>query len=165
MADSRKDKGKNSPPEVPVVIDREHCIAMGRTCVAYNLRRAARLVSQVYDQALKPTGLKVTQFSLLVAFVLVPDSKMTQLAKWLGMDRTTLSRNLRVLEKRGLVELEQGQQDRRKLKVRLTPEGEKVFEQACPLWLQAQEKAVGGIGQDRWAALTKELRSLVAGLE
>lgn len=165
MADSLKSKGNDTTPELPTVVDREHCIAMGRTCVAYNLRRAARLVSQVYDQALKPTGLKVTQFSLLVAFVLVPDSKMTQLAKWLGMDRTTLSRNLRVLEKRGLVELEQGHQDRRKLKVRLTPEGKKVFEQACPLWLQAQEKAVSGIGQERWTALTKELRSLVAGLE
>lgn len=146
-------------------MDREHCIAMGRTCVAYNLRRASRLVSQAYDQALKPTGLKVTQFSLLVSFVLAPSSKMAQLAQWLGMDRTTLSRNLRVLEKRGLVELEQGQQDRRELKVRITSEGKKVFEQATPLWLKAQEEVVGGIGQERWAELAKELRSLVSGLK
>ena len=148
-----------------MVLDREYCTNMARTCAAYNLRRAARLVSQVYDQALKPTGLKVTQFSLLVSFVLAPDSKMAQLAKWLGMDRTTLSRNLRVLKKRGLVELEQGRQDRREFKVRITPEGKRLFEKACPLWLQAQEQVVGGIGHKRWAALSKELRSLMAGLE
>lgn len=143
---------------------RRQCLDMARTCAAYNLRRAARLVTQAYDQALKSTGLKITQLSLLVSFHLAPEANLAQQAHWLGMDRTTLSRNLRVLEKRGLVELAPGQ-DRREQQVRLTAAGRQVMDQAYPLWLKAQERVVGGLGPEKWQALARELRALVAGLE
>lgn len=164
MPNPRKSKSEDSHLEPPIVQDQKHCLNMARTCAAYNLRRAARLVTQAYDQALKPTGLKITQVSLLVSFTMVPDSNMAQQAQWLGMDRTTLSRNLRVLERKGLVDLEQGQ-DRREQKVRVTPAGQKALKQAYPLWLKAQERVVGGMGHEKWAALAKELRALVAGLK
>ncbi len=151
-------------PESLLVMDREHCLAMAHTCAAYNLRRSARLVTQAFDQALSPVGLKVTQFSLLISFMLAPDSNLAQLAQGLGMDRTTLSRNLRVLERKGLVAMETGE-DRRQHQVKITPAGQKALQQALPLWQQAQERVVGGLGQERWTALAKELRSLVAGLK
>ncbi|MBU2467666.1 MAG: MarR family winged helix-turn-helix transcriptional regulator [Proteobacteria bacterium] len=164
MTSQGKPKSGDAHVELPIILDREHCMTMARTCAAYNLRRASRLVTQAFDQALSPTGLKVTQFSLLVSFLLSPGSNMVQLAHWLGMDRTTLSRNLKVLEKRGLVEMVPGE-DRREQQVRITPAGRKLFEQACPLWFRAQERVVGGIGHEKWSALAKELRSLVAGLK
>ncbi|BEQ14589.1 MarR family winged helix-turn-helix transcriptional regulator [Desulfoferula mesophila] len=164
MAKSSDIKSKDSIPGLPTAFDLENGVNLARNCVAYNLRRAARLVSQAYDQALKPIGLKVTQFSLLASFAMAPDSKISELADWLGMDRTTLSRNLRVLEKRGLIELTQGQ-DRREVNVRITEEGMRTFKKALPYWARAQKEVVGNIGQDSWSSLAKELRSLVAGLK
>jgi len=145
-------------------MDHKSFRGMARTCAAYNLRRATRLVTQAFDQALKPAGLKITQLSLLVAFLLSPGSNLAQLAGWLGMDRTTLSRNLRILQKRGLVKIEPGD-DRREQLVKLTPAGKEAVKRAHPLWEQAQNKVVGALGEEKWAAMAKDLRAMVAGLE
>jgi DNA-binding MarR family transcriptional regulator len=145
-------------------MDHESFRGMAGTCAAYNLRRATRLVTQAFDQALKPAGLKVTQLSLLVAFLLSPGSNLAQLAGWLGMDRTTLSRNLRILQKRGLVEIEPGD-DRREQLVKVTPAGKEAVKRAHPLWEQAQGKVVSALGEEKWAAMVKDLRALAAGLE
>ncbi|MCB2226085.1 MAG: MarR family winged helix-turn-helix transcriptional regulator [Desulfarculaceae bacterium] len=139
------------------------CLDLARSCAAFNLRRASRLVTQAFDQALKPVGLKITQFSLLVSFVLSPDSNLAQLAQGLGMDRTTLSRNLRVLEKKGLVKTHSGE-DRREQRVEITNKGKGAVLQAVPLWHQAQERVVGTLGKDKWDGLAKDLRTMVKGL-
>ncbi len=91
----------------------------GRACVCFNLRKATRLLSQIYDQALKPADLKVTQFSLLMGVAGQEDTTIGKLARPLGMDRSTLSRNARILEKKGLVTIEEGE-DRRQQSKRLT---------------------------------------------
>lgn len=141
----------------------EFCLDMARSCAAFNLRRASRLVTQAFDQALKPVGLKITQFSLLVSFVLSPDSNLAQLAQGLGMDRTTLSRNLRVLEKKGLVKTYPGE-DRREQRVEITHKGRGAVLEAVPLWHQAQERVVGTLGKENWDGLAKDLRAMVKGL-
>jgi DNA-binding MarR family transcriptional regulator len=132
---------------------------MGSICACFNLRRATRRVSQAYDQALKPLGLKITQVSLLVAAHVVDRIVLTKLAAVMGMDRTTLSRNLRVLEKRGLVRMEPGE-DRREVMVSLTGEGQDILEKAVPLWEETQERVTAILGEERYGVLLKELKDL-----
>lgn len=75
----------------------------------YNLRKVTRAVSQLYDRMLKPSVLRVTQFSLLVELAIVGSTIISELADKMVMDRTTLTRNLKPLEKRGLVVIAPGQ--------------------------------------------------------
>lgn len=138
---------------------RELSRQIGRSCVCFNLRRSARLLSQVYDQALKPTGLKVTQFSLLVALAGQEGVTMGKLARPLGMDRTTLSRNARPLEKKGLLEISPGD-DRREQVLRLTEKGDALLQEAVPLWEGVQQKLTDTMGQNRLEELLLNLREL-----
>ncbi|MBI4800380.1 MAG: MarR family transcriptional regulator [Desulfarculus sp.] len=146
------------------LVDQASCLDMTRRCADFNLRRATRLVSQAFDRALKPTGLKITQFSLLVAAYMNQNLILHKLARVMGMDRTTLSRNLAILEKKGLVNLERGQ-DRREVVAQLTPQGLKALEAAAPLWHQAQERITANLGDQRWEQVLGDLRALVKGLK
>ena len=143
------------------ILDKEHCRDMSLTCVAFNLRRASRLVTQAFDDALRPSGLKVTQFSLLVAAYLQENLILNKLARIMGMDRTTLSRNLKLLEKKGLVNLEKGK-DQREVRVFVTPAGYQTLQTAAPLWHQAQCLFTEGLGQEKWRAMIQDLRSIGA---
>ncbi len=135
-------------------MDREHCLAMAHIA-AYNLRRSARLVTQAFDQALSPVGLKVTQFSLLISFMLAPDSNLAQLAQGLGMDRTTLSRNLRVLERKGLVAMETGE-DRRQHQVKSPRRVKRPCNRPCPCGSRPRN-GCGRPGPGKMDRLGKEL--------
>ena len=140
-------------------IEKGQCLEMGRICAVYNLRRTTRLVSQAYDRALKPLGLKITQFSLLVAAHTLDDLVLSKLAKSVGMDRTTLSRNLRLLERKGLIRLEKGE-DQREVRVALTDQGYDLLKQAIPLWEKAQEGVISGLGAGRYEGILSDLRAL-----
>ena len=131
----------------------------GRACVCFNLRKATRLLSQIYDQALKPADLKVTQFSLLMSVAGQEDTTIGKLARPLGMDRSTLSRNARILEKKGLVMIEEGE-DRRQQSIRLTENGASVLRKALPLWEGVQESLAGELGEERIKTLLGDLQSL-----
>jgi DNA-binding MarR family transcriptional regulator len=144
---------------VSELVNKKACWEMARTCVDFNLRRAARKVTKAFDEAIRPSGLKITQFSLLTAAYLEENQNVGRLAELMGMDRTTLSRNLKLLEKRGLVKLEPGQ-DRREVRVSLTNEGLDAMEMAAPLWHEAQDEIVEGLGELRWEAMLAELRML-----
>lgn len=130
-------------------------------CACFNLRAAARTLSRAYDEALRPVGLKATQFTILAAISRVDEAvPIGTLAKTLSMDRTTLTRNLQPLEKQGLVEiLPEGY--RRARGMVLTGKGRKVLETAVPLWRRAQETTVGRIGDGRWTAFRQEMAALV----
>ena len=130
-------------------------------CACFNLRAAARALTRAYDKALRPVGLKVTQFTILVAVSRVDEAvPIGTLAKTLSMDRTTLTRNLRPLERQGLVKiLPEGY--RRARGMVLTGKGRKVLERAIPLWRQAQAATVNRIGDDRWTAFRQEMAVLV----
>lgn len=122
------------------------------SCTCFNLRKAARAVTQIYDAALKPIGLRATQFSLLAVVASIGAVDMTALAKAMVMDRTTLTRNLRPLLDRGLLEIAEGT-DRRRRPVVLTTAGRDAFDRALPLWRDIQARMTADMGQESWAGL------------
>jgi len=107
------------------------------SCVCVNLRRAARAVSQIYDEALAESGIKITQFSLLRAVERNEPVAISALAEELELDRTTMARNLGPLERDHFVKLTAGS-DQRVTEVRLTPKGRAALAKALPLWENAQ---------------------------
>ena len=109
-------------------------------CNCGALRQAARRVTRLYDEALAPVGLSTNQFSILSRLNRVGPSTIQDLARLLVMDRSTLGHLLRPLEKRGFVELEVSEKDRRTRRVALTPAGKAAAAQARPLWASAQRR-------------------------
>lgn len=130
-------------------------------CACFNVRRAARAVTQLYDHALAPSGLRATQLTLLVALSRAGSIPFTRLAGVLGMDRTTLTRNLVPLERDGLVAQRPGA-DRRVKLVALTGKGSKALAAAIPLWRQAQEQITAGIGLERWEILRQDIQQIAS---
>lgn len=124
------------------------------TCIA--LREATRQVTQIYDQALREVGLRVTQFSLLSNLERHGGLTISELAERLFMDRTTLTRNLRPLETQGLVRLAPGA-DRRSRAVELTDAGRDAIAAARPLWQQAERAFRRAMGREEAAELRKLL--------
>jgi DNA-binding MarR family transcriptional regulator len=147
--------------EEPQSLDRDRCIEIGRSCACANLRMAARAVTRLYDDALRPTGLRSTQFGLLMAVRILGPMSVTRLAGAALMDRTTLTRNLSLLEKKALIRIEPGE-DQRMREVSLTQEGHAALTEALPLWEKAQAQVVHGLGKDRMAHLLKDLSAVVS---
>jgi DNA-binding MarR family transcriptional regulator len=129
-------------------------------CIGFNLRKANRAVSQLYDEMLRPTGIRGTQYSLLVALKVMGSVSVTHLAEKIVMDRTTLSRNLEVMEKQGLVSVTPGE-DRRTRKVMITEMGSAVLLDAYPLWQRAQAKIRESMGEGRLQSLMVDLSVLI----
>ena len=132
-----------------------------RDCACFNLRKAARAVTQLYEAALAPSSIHATQFSVMVALALVDGAPLSRVADGLVMDRTTLTRNLRPLQRRGWVRIEAGE-DRRERNLSLTRSGRAALERALPLWQQAQARLHEQIGDARWTRLLADLPGLVA---
>lgn len=130
-------------------------------CACTNLRRAAQAITQVYDEALLPIGLRVTQYSVLRAITMAGTAKITELAEWLSLDRTTLTRNLKLLGKEGLIQVMPGA-DRRVRAVSLTIEGRNAFQKAVPLWEQGQTKVKRYLGAPRMESLLSTLSEIQA---
>jgi DNA-binding MarR family transcriptional regulator len=130
-------------------------------CMGMHIRRASRIITQVYDAALHPVGLALNQFTLLVSIYLVESIAITCLAQELFTDQTTLTRNLKVLEKRGWVTIEPGD-DRRVRLVSLTAEGRIVLGQALPLWQQAQTEVMQHFAPEQWQMLLSLLSEVKA---
>ncbi len=122
-------------------------------CHCINLRRAAQVITQLYDEALEPSGLKVTQFSLLRAVKRRGPVSISALAEEVQLDRTTLGRNLHVLEREGLVSFSPGD-DQREHTVLLTDKGKAALAAAKPLWEQAQARIDEMLGKEQLETLT-----------
>ncbi len=120
--------------------------------MAQRLRGTTRTISRIYDRALAPSGLKGTQFSLLIAISLFGEAPLLRVAEELSLDRTTLTRNLQPLERTGLVASAPGKDQRVRL-LRLTEAGQRAIQRAYPLWEEAQAKVVKALGQRRWMTL------------
>lgn len=129
-------------------------------CACFNLRKAARAVTQLYDEALRPAGLRATQFTLLVSLRMRGRVAVTDLAEAAVMDRTTLTRNLQVLQKRGLLRFRPGE-DRRVREVSLTARGHAALVRAYPLWERAQAEVAAGLGKGRLGRLASDLSASV----
>jgi DNA-binding MarR family transcriptional regulator len=130
-------------------------------CTCGNLRTTARLITQLYDAFLQPSGLLVTQFKLLGALAAHGSIALSPLAEQLALDPTTLARNLKPLERDGLVSISIGE-DRRTRLVHLTEQGQEVLAKALPLWEEAQAWIINQIGQERWRAMLSDWAALVA---
>jgi len=131
-------------------------------CACFNIRRAARGITQAYDQAMRPAGLAATQFTLLAMLAGSGGEEgiaLTVLAGRLGMDRTTLTRNLSVVERRGWAETLPGE-DRRERLVWLTPAGRHTYQMALPYWKTAQENVRQRLGEAGLAELLEISRRL-----
>jgi DNA-binding MarR family transcriptional regulator len=148
-----------TPPSQP--LDFTSVSQVPLTCMGMHVRRASRVVTQHYDEALRPIGLVLNQFTLLVALHLAKAVSVTRLAQELCTDQTTLTRNLKLLEKRGLIAIAPGR-DRRVRLASLTPEGQHVLAQALPLWEQAQTVVQQRFGQQKTQALLSLLSDLTA---
>jgi len=125
-------------------------------CACANLRRAARAVTRDYEAALKATGLKPTQHTLLQALELTGPSPQGALGELLAIDSTTLTRTLRPLERAGWVRAGSGA-DRREVRWALTPRGRRRLERARPAWERAQARLRTRLGAEVWARLAADL--------
>lgn len=130
-------------------------------CGCGNLRMAARAVTQLFDEIFQPTGLRVTQFALIAAITYFGSTTISHLAEIFSMDRTTLTRNLRPLERDGLINIKAGE-DRRTRELTVTERGREAVVSAFPLWEKAQARIVNGLGQERFSSLLSHLSEVVS---
>src|SRR2546426_35337 len=130
-----------------------------RRCACANIRRTDRVITQFYDEVLAPSGLNAPQFALLATLAEVAPITIRRLAEIMVMDRTTLTRNLKLLIKEHLVRGEEGEDRRRRLAF-LTQEGEQALQRAWPLWQEAQARFEQALGRERFDALLTELSAV-----
>jgi len=130
------------------------------SCMCHKIRMAARAVTRAYDNALRPVGLRATQYALLVAVATEGAMSITALAQGMGMDRSTLTRNLGPLEKDGLIAV--GLEGwRRSRTVEITQKGRARVREALPLWKRAQETLKRQLGDPQWMSIHQSLDSLI----
>jgi DNA-binding MarR family transcriptional regulator len=141
-------------------LDRGKVAAMER-CACFNLRKATRAVTQLYDELMRPAGLRATQFSLLTLIYGLGTVSISRLAEEAVMDRTTLARNLNLLEREGLIRVQPGQ-DARTREVSLTNSAHRKLAEALPYWERAQAHVVAKLGPERVDRLLASLAAAVA---
>lgn len=135
-------------------------IYIAQNCLMQRTRRAARQLTIAYEQVLKSVNLTGGQFSILVAISVHKRAAITPLAEGLGMDRTTLSRGLRPLDRRNLIEFHQDENDNRARVVSLTLQGESLLKEAIPLWEKAQTQIAETFAHDELKNLQQGLKAL-----
>ncbi|MCU7930275.1 MAG: MarR family winged helix-turn-helix transcriptional regulator [Candidatus Thiodiazotropha sp. (ex Codakia rugifera)] len=139
----------------------KQCQEIGQTCAVFNLRKASRAITQLYEEMLRPSGLLPTQFTLLVAVRSMGPVVISKLADQLVMDRTTLTRNLKPLERDGLLRVIPGRHDLRSREIKVTQKGISQLEIALPLWRDAQRKIRKALGDSRLDSLLDDLSAVV----
>ncbi len=130
---------------------------LAQACTCTHMRKAARVITQFYDTFLQPTGLRMTQFIVLVVIALSEQETVMQVAQKLAMDRSALARSLKSLQEQGLLTVEPGR-DRRTRLVRLTEEGRQALTRTLPYWRQAQEQLMTRFGEQQARVLLADLK-------
>jgi DNA-binding MarR family transcriptional regulator len=144
-------------------VDLARCAEIAQTCTNFRLRKVTRLVAAIYDEALRPSGLKGTQFNQLVALALLKTGTVKKLAKILVVDRTSLTRSLIPLERDGLVQ-SLPSDDGRERKLTLTGLGYQRLREATRRWEQAQRRVTKALGPGKARGLTESLQEAEAAL-
>jgi DNA-binding MarR family transcriptional regulator len=126
----------------PEQIDFRAC----RQCLCTAARRRSRELTRAFEKAMRGSGVRGTQFTLLATLVQTGPMATTRLADFLGLERTTLTRNLHPLVRDGLVQIDEGE-DRRVHRVAITPDGEAAARRAFPFWKKAQDAALAAIAR------------------
>ena len=139
--------------------DQDKFVNLPSLCPAFNIRAASRIITQIFDDTLKPSGLQITQFAVLVGVQIMDTPSISTLAKGLVMDRTTLTRGLKPLENEGFIKMITGD-DRRTRFVKLTAKGKSVMEKALPYWEEARGIVAKEFGENNLGGLLKDLESV-----
>src|SRR4029077_15542203 len=132
---------------------------IAKTCIAVRLRRLNRVVTNFYDDALRPLGLKVSQLNILIVTARLGLPRPAPVCEILQLDTSTLSRNVKPLQAHGWLEVVPDE-DARTQPFRLTPQGRRLIEKAVPAWEEAQRRATELLGDEGTALLDKVARKL-----
>jgi DNA-binding MarR family transcriptional regulator len=133
---------------------------MTQPCVCTTVRKADRALFRLYEMALAPTGMTVTQFSILRQLQRQGATPLSRLADQLVMERTSLYRTIRPLEANGCVALDELPENRKIRVAALTQTGEERLAEVTPYWQRAQTRMIDQLGADNWAALSESLLAL-----
>jgi DNA-binding MarR family transcriptional regulator len=133
--------------------------AEGTRCVALRARRLSRLVTRRFEEALRPHGITVAQFTLIGATLLKGPLRPAGLSRLLDLEKSTLSRNLRVLQAAGLLRVDDAEEGAGQ-RVHVTELGKRTLVRAIPAWRGAQERTVQALG----GAVVEELDAMIAAL-
>src|SRR5512146_801296 len=130
---------------------------VARECVAVRLRALNRVITNLYDEALRPFGIKVSQMNILVATAKLEVARPAALCRILQLDASTLSRNVERMRARGWLEVVPGE-DARTQPFRLTTAGRRLLERTIPAWREAQHEAIEYLGQEGVTVVDKALK-------
>ena len=137
----------------------EVCQRMAKECIAMRVRRLNRVVTKAYDDSLRALGLRTAQQTILVAISLMKTPTPTQIERRLSLDKSTVSRNVERMQRRGWVESVPGE-DGRSHYLKLTAKGEKLLRESTTAWEQAQKKVAVLLGKEGVTALSRILSAL-----
>jgi DNA-binding MarR family transcriptional regulator len=144
-------------------MSKELDMAAVENCVCFNLRWVTRAVTQFFDAEMRRHGIRPTQGALLLSLASKESWTMADLSDWLGMDRTTLVRNLRPLQRDGFVKAVGGGRGSR-VELSITAKGRKKVEEGLPTWRSTQRAVVKTLGEERWAAILSDLETAALAL-
>ncbi len=149
------------PSSAPIADDlaptAAQCRAAAEVCACFNVRRTARLVTQVYDEALAGVKVSSGQFVILLTARIVGSATMQELAEAVSLDRSALSRSLQPLVARKLLRVSVGQ-DRRRREVSITPAGLQLLADGTPFWERAQQHLQTALGEKGFVGLLRTSR-------
>lgn len=128
-------------------------------CASLNFRRTARTVTRMYDMGLQESGMRSTQFAILVGIAKNQPASMGALGDVLLIDPTTLTRSLRLLQKKGLAIVSKRAAMRQR-SLTLTPKGERALARSLPAWRKAHERFLAMVGPEYWTGMRQELERL-----
>jgi DNA-binding MarR family transcriptional regulator len=138
-------------------------LSVMENCVCFNLRWVTRLVTKFFDAEMRRHGIRPTQGTILTSLDAKESWSMAELSDWLGMERTTLVRNLRPLQRDGLVQAVGGGRGNR-VELAITSKGRKQIEKLAPAWKSAQSAAVKTLGEKRWSVILSDLETAALAL-
>ena len=149
---------------IHITMSKELDMAAAENCVCFNLRRVARKMTQFYDAEMRRHGVRPTQGTILLALNAKESWTMAELSDCLGLERTTLVRNLQPLQRDGLVTADGGGRGNR-VDLAITAKGRKQVEKFMPAWESAQSTAVQVLGEKRWSVLLADLEKVASALK
>jgi DNA-binding MarR family transcriptional regulator len=139
-------------------------LASIENCACFNIRRISRVITQFFDAEVRRLGIRPTQTPILGALQAKSGWGMAELSEWLGMDRTTLLRNLRPLQRNGLVSVKGGGRGGH-VELAITSKGRAALTRILPAWRSAQDKVVATLGKERWSTIINDLEEAATKLQ
>jgi len=139
-------------------------MASVENCTCFNVRRISRAITQFFDAAVRRYGVRPTQTPILGALQAKNGWSMAELSEWLGMERTTLLRNLRPLQRDGLVRAK-GEGRGGHVELEITEKGRTALGKMLPAWRSAQDKVVAILGKERWSSIIRDLGEVATKLK